>query len=258
MPGYLDILQNDPQATACRIDYGPMNGHKITLNIEPSDGRISVFQISYSQAPGMLNFNQNQQEDVFGEGTSPADWVSTIPNPWVVTVGSHRTIITCFDINNFPSGTPLCSYDPTFTPFIDSAKFIDWNGNEVDCQINFMIHDIESSNSSKLQTNNPKLNSIANTIAGDSRDMGDNTIEIGKTLPVNQKIYYTKGALKPGIRFDNNTLFNKLKSIKENKMKKIKKTIKGNPATVGYETNTKTTKSRINLNVNKNNNGGTY
>ena len=124
MPGYLDILQNDPQASACTVDYGPNNSHKITLNIEPSDGRISVFQISYSQAPGMLNFNQNQQEGVFGEDTSPADWISTIPNPWVVTVGSHRTIITCFDINNFPSGTPLCSYDPTFTPFIDSAKFI--------------------------------------------------------------------------------------------------------------------------------------
>ena len=260
MPGYLDILQNDPQASACTVDYGPNNSHKITLNIEPSDGRISVFQISYSQAPGMLNFNQNQQEGVFGEDTSPADWISTIPNPWVVTVGSHRTIITCFDINNFPSGTPLCSYDPTFIPFIDSAKFIDWNGNEVDCQINFMIQDgIESSISNKLQIKNPNLNGDFNgAIFSDSRDMGDNITEIGKNLPVEQKIYYSRKVSKPGIRFDNNALFNKLKSIKENKMKKIKKTIKNNPSSLNYGKNTKTTKKKIRPNVKKNNNGGTY
>ena len=228
MPFYLEQLQDGIQATSCTVNYGPMGGHKITLNIEPAGGKISVLEISYNQAPGLLNFNQNQQEGVFEEETTPADWVSTIPNPWVVTVGSHRTIITCFDLNNFPSGTPLCSYTPIFAPFIDSARFIDWNGNIIDCDINYRVHDIESGHSNKFQIYNPKLHGLDfnGTIAEDSRSVVDSITEIGKDIINNERIIYSSKLPKTGIRFDNSTLFNKLKTIEKSKMKKIKRSNK--------------------------------
>ena len=213
---FLDTLRGQEPQTEATLKYGEELENKIYIipGSPPSNKlHFALLEVSYHPtASPNFNFVEGQTEDVYGEESSPLDY--TIPNPWIVTAGIRRLIVSSYSLDGWPYGEPstgnyLCSYTTAFPEFITSARIVTWYGEWFNLSINY------NGEGGGTTINPPKGEKM---ISNDDQLLSDSSnLPIGEIAPPSQMQTYSQQTNSqtlsgPGIRLKNQMFFNKLKA----------------------------------------------
>lgn len=216
MPDFLDTLKEQDPQTEATLKYGEELENKIYIvpGTPPASGPLhfALIEIMYQPTSNPnFNFLGGQTEGLYGEENNPLDY--TIPNPWIVTAGTKRLIISSYNLQGWPHGEPetgnyLCSYNAGMNEFITSAKMVTWEGTQFNLSINY------NGEGGGNSVNPPKGEKM---ISNDDQLLSDSSsLPIGEIAPPSQMQTYSQQTnnqtlSSPGIRLKNQMFFNKLK-----------------------------------------------
>ncbi len=219
---WLNFLQEQPPPTEGSIRYGQIWNNNIYLQIEGmTDAYFAILEINYaSNSVPNFSFYNDQLETELSENEdfNMDDFQQTIPNPWIITTGSSRLLISSFTQTPWPTGIPsqgisLCSYTSSFPEFITGARLVDWYGNIVNLSVLY-------------NPGNPNVRP-AREIGHMDTVLNDSTGPIiGEVVPPQIQTYaqQSKGNnAKTGYSLKNQNFLNKLRKSFYNKSNKVRR-----------------------------------